>query len=39
MGDKDKTITDLNSKIEQLEKLVSNTGAVYMKGSNLSQNL
>jgi hypothetical protein len=24
---------------EQLEKLVSNTGAVYMKGSNLSQNL
>ena len=39
IGDKDKTITDLNSKIEQLEKLVSNTGAVYMKGSNLSQNL
>jgi len=39
MGDKDKTITDLNSKIEQLEKLVSNTGAVYMKGSNISQNL
>jgi hypothetical protein len=39
MGDKDKTITDLNNKIEQLEKLVSNTGAVYMKGSNLSQNL
>ena len=39
ISDKDKTITDLNSKIEQLEKLVSNTGAVYMKGSNLSQNL
>ena len=39
IGDKDKTITDLNSKIEQLEKLVSNTGAVYMKGSNLTQNL
>ena len=39
MGDKDKTILDLNNKIEQLEKLVSNTGAVYMKGSNLSQNL
>ena len=39
MGDKDKTITELNNKIEQLEKLVSNTGAVYMKGSNLSQNL
>lgn len=39
MGDKDKTITDLNNKIEQLEKLVSNTGAVYMKGSNISQNL
>ena len=34
MGDKDKTITELNNKIEQLEKLVSNTGAVYMKGSN-----
>ena len=39
MGDKDKTITELNNKIEQLEKLVSNTGAVYMKGSNISQNL
>lgn len=39
MGDKDKTITELNNKIEQLEKLVSNTGAIYMKGSNLSQNL
>jgi hypothetical protein len=39
IGDKDKAITDLNSKIEQLEKLVSNTGAVYMKSSNLSQNL
>jgi hypothetical protein len=39
MGDKDKTITELNNKIEQLEKLVSNIGAVYMKGSNLSQNL
>ena len=39
IGDKDKTITELNNKIEQLEKLVSNTGAVYMKGSNLSQNL
>jgi hypothetical protein len=39
MGDKDKTITELNNKIEQLEKLVSNTGAVYMKGSNLNQNL
>ena len=39
IGDKDKTITELNNKIEQLEKLVSNTGAVYMKGSNLNQNL
>ena len=39
IGDKDKTITELNNKIEQLEKLVSNTGAVYMKGSNISQNL
>ena len=39
MGDKDKTIIELNNKIEQLEKLVSNTGAVYMKGSNLTQNL
>ena len=39
MGDKDKTITELNNKIEQLENLVSNTGAVYMKGSNISQNL
>ena len=39
MGDKDKTITELNNKIEQLEKLVSNTGAVYMKGSNINQNL
>jgi len=39
MGNKDKTITELNNKIEQLEKLVSNTGAVYMKGSNISQNL
>ena len=38
-GDKDKTITELNNKIEQLEKLVSNTGAVYLKGSNISQNL
>lgn len=38
-GDKDKTITELNNKIEQLEKLVSNTGAVYMKNSNLNQNL
>ena len=39
IGDKDKTITELNNKIEQLEKLVSNTGAVYLKGSNLYQNL
>ena len=39
IGDKDNTITELNNKIEQLEKLVSNTGAVYMKGSNISQNL
>lgn len=39
IGDKDKTITELNNKIEQLEKLVSNTGAVYMKNSNLNQNL
>lgn len=39
IGEKDKTITELNNKIEQLEKLVSNTGAVFMKGSNLSQNL
>ena len=39
IGDKDKTITELNNKIEQLEKLVSNTGAVYMKGSNLNHNL
>lgn len=39
IGDKDKTITEFNNKIEQLEKLVSNTGAVYMKGSNISQNL
>ena len=39
IGDKDKTITELNNKIEQLEKLVSNTGAVYMKGYNLNQNL
>ena len=39
IGDKYKTITELNNKIEQLEKLVSNTGAVYMKGSNLNQNL
>jgi len=39
IGDKDKTITELNNKIEQLEKLVSNTGAVYMKNSNISQNL
>lgn len=39
MGDKDKIITELNNKIEQLEKLVSNTGAIYMKGSNISQNL
>ena len=39
IGDKDKTITELNNKIEQLEKLVSNTGVVYMKGSNLNHNL
>jgi hypothetical protein len=39
MGDKDKTITELNNKIEQLEKLVSNTSTVYMKGSNLLNNL
>jgi hypothetical protein len=39
IGDKDKIITELNNKIEQLEKLVSNTGAVYLKGSNISQNL
>ena len=39
IGDKDKVISELNNKIEQLEKLVSNTGAVYMKGSNLNQNL
>jgi hypothetical protein len=39
IGEKDKTITELNNKIEQLEKLVSNTGAVFMKGSNLLNNL
>ena len=39
IGDKDNMITDLNNKIQQLEKLVSNTGAIYMKGSNLTQNL
>ena len=39
IGDKDKTITELNNKIEQLGKLVSNTGAVYMKGSNITQNI
>jgi uncharacterized coiled-coil DUF342 family protein len=39
IGDKDKVISELNNKIEQLEKLVSNTGAVYMKGSNISHNL
>ena len=33
------SITELNNKIEQLEKLVSNTGVVYMKGSNLNHNL
>jgi hypothetical protein len=39
IGEKDKTIIELNNKIEQLEKLVSNTGAVFMKGSNLLNNL
>jgi uncharacterized coiled-coil DUF342 family protein len=39
IGEKDKTIIELNNKIEQLEKLVSNTGAVFMKGSNLKNNL
>ena len=39
IGDKDKVISELNNKIEQLEKLVSNTGAVYMKGSNINQTL
>jgi hypothetical protein len=39
IGEKDKTITELNNKIEQLEKLVSNTGAVFMKGSNLLNNI
>jgi hypothetical protein len=39
IGEKDKTITELNNKIEQLEKLVSNTGDVFMKGSNLLNNL
>ena len=39
IGEKDKTIIELNNKIEQLEKLVSNTSAVFMKGSNLLNNL
>jgi hypothetical protein len=39
MGEKNKTIEELSDKISQLEKLVSNTGAVYMKGSNISKNL
>jgi hypothetical protein len=39
IGEKDKTIIELNNKIEQLEKLVSNTGAVFMKGSNLLNNI
>jgi predicted RNase H-like nuclease (RuvC/YqgF family) len=39
MGEKNKTIEELSDKISQLEKLVGNTGAVYMKGSNISKNL
>ena len=36
---KDETIKELESKIKQLENLKINQGAVFMKGSNLNQNL
>jgi len=36
---RDEKIKELENKISQLEKLTINQGAVFMKGSNLSQNL
>jgi predicted RNase H-like nuclease (RuvC/YqgF family) len=37
--DKDSKITELEGTIKNLEQLNKNQGAVYMKGSNLTQNL
>ena len=36
---KDEKINQLTNKIKELENLKINTGAVFMKGSNLTQNL
>ena len=36
---KDEKINQLTNKIKELENLTINTGAVFMKGSNLTQNL
>jgi hypothetical protein len=39
LTDKNSKITELEGTIKNLEQTNKNQGAVYMKGSNLSQNL
>ncbi len=39
IGDKNKTIIDLNKKIEELENLTKSSYAFYLKNSNIGEKL